>query len=448
MLSDIKVKAAKPRSKPYKMSDGGSLLLLVTPSGGKLWRWNYVYDGKQKSMAFGAWPIVSLADARGKRDEAAAILSEKRDPSIVKRLKIEAIIEASRQTFERVAREWHANAKGQWAVVHAADVIRSLERDVFPTIGDLPIADLTPPLILGVLREIEARGSIETAKRVRQRISATFVFGIAQGICEKDPAEKLGAVLKPLRKGRQPAIVELEPLKKMILAAEEDNARPITRLGLRLLALTAVRPSELRGAHWAEFEDLDGKLPLWRIPASRMKGDLDRKEELGGDHLVPLPPQAVEVLCTVWPLTGEGDLVFPSNRHQHRPMSENAIGYLLNRAGYHGHHVPHGFRAAFSTIMNEWAERHGKQLDRAIIDLMLAHIPKQTSNSEGAYNRAAYMPRRRELAGIWADMLSEGLPHPSVLVERPAKAVGFHSRRQAPPSVEPAFRFQRRARTA
>lgn len=444
MLSEIKVKAAKPRSKPYKMSDGGSLLLMVTPSGGKLWRWNYLYDGKQKSMAFGAWPLVSLAEARSKRDEAAAILGEKRDPTIVKRLKIEAILEASRQTFERVAREWHANAKSQWAVIHAADVIRSLERDVFPTIGDLPIADLTPPLILGVLREIEARGSIETAKRVRQRISAVFVYGIAQGIVERDPAEKLGAVLKPLRKGRQPAIVDLAPLRQMIIAAEEDYARPITRLGLRLLALTAMRPSELRGAHWAEFEDLDGALPLWRIPSARMKGDAERKDELGGDHLVPLPPQAVAVLCAVWPLTGGGDLVFPSNRHPHRPMSENAIGYLLNRAGYHGHHVPHGFRAAFSTIMNEWAERNGKELDRGIIDLMLAHIPKQMSNSEGAYNRAAYMPRRRELATIWADMLSEGLPDPIELIERPVKAIRDRSRRKIMPTGDTIFRFSRR----
>jgi len=153
----------------------------------------------------------------------------------------------------------------------------------------------------------------------------------------------------------------------MILAAEEDNARPITRLGLRMLALTSVRPSELRGAEWAEFEDLDGKLPLWRIPSARMKGDLGRKEEINGDHLVPLTPQALAVLRAVWPLTGGGPLVFPSNRHAHRPMSENAIGYLLNRAGYHGHHVPHGFRAAFSTIMNEWAERNGDPHDRKVV---------------------------------------------------------------------------------
>jgi integrase len=267
---------------------------------------------------------------------------------------------------------------------------------VFPVIGALPISQLTPPLILAALREIEARGSIETAKRVRQRISAVFVYAIAHGIAVSDPAEKLGAVLKPLRKGRQPAITELAPLRQMIITAEEDYARPITRLALRFLALTAVRPSELRGAQWNEFEDLNGKEPLWRIPSLRMKGNLDRKDEINGDHLVPLALQAISVLKVLWSLSGRGILVFPSNRHVHRPMSENAIGYLLNRAGYHDHHVPHGFRAAFSTIMNEWAERNGKDHDRKVINLMLAHVPKE--KVEGTYNRAAYMARRRELA--------------------------------------------------
>jgi len=444
MLTDARVRTAKPRPKPYKIADANRLFLLVTPSGGKLWRWNYDHDGKSKTMAIGAYPLISLADARTKRDEACAILSEGHDPVVVKRLKKEANLEAGRQTFERIAREWYENAKAQWAAVHASDVIRSLERDVFASIGALPIAQLTPPLILGVLREIEARGAIETAKRVRQRISAVFVYAIAQGIATNDPAEKLGSVLKPLRKGRQPAITDLVPLRRMILAAEEDNARPITRLGLRMLALTAVRPSELRGADWAEFEDLDGKLPLWRIPSARMKGDLDRKEEVGGDHLVPLAPQAVAVLRAAWPLTGHGPLVFPSNRHAHRPMSENAIGYLLNRAGYHGHHVPHGFRAAFSTIMNEWVERHGDAHDRKVIDLMLAHVPKD--KVEGAYNRAAYMPRRRELAMIWAEMLSEGLPDPVVLIDRPVKEVGSQSRRRLPSPVGPDFRFPARNR--
>ena len=184
----------------------------------------------------------------------------------------------------------------------------------------------------------------------------------------------------------------------------------MTRLALRLIALTAVRPEELRGALWEEFEDLNGDAPIWRIPAARMKGDIERKDELGGDHLVPLAPEGVAVLKAVWKLSGQGKLVFPNNRHSHRPMSENALGYLINRAGYHGRHVPHGFRAAFSTIMNEWAKEHGRPDDREVIDLMLAHVPM--NKVEGAYNRAAYMPRRRELAIIWANMLTTGLAEP------------------------------------
>ena len=441
MLNDAKIRAAKPHDKPYKLTDSHRLYLLVKPSGSKLWKWSYSYDGKQKTLHFGVHPMVSLLDARAKRDEASAFLSEGRDPRVVRRLLVDANLEAGRQTFERVAREWFENARSKWALVHADDVFRSLERDVFPMIGALPIGELNAPTVLSVLREIESRGAIETAKRVRQRISSVFVFAIAKGLSQSDPAEKLGAVLKPLRKGRQPAITDLVQLRAMIIAAEEDYARPITRLGLRFLALTAVRPSELRGARWDEFEELNGEAPSWRIAAARMKGDLDRKDEISGDHVVPLARQAVSVLKALWPLTGGGSLVFPSNRHPNRPMSENAIGYLLNRAGYHGHHVPHGFRAAFSTIVNEWAERQGKPYDRAVIDLMLAHVPRE--KVEGAYNRAAFMPRRREIATTWADMLSDGLPEPLVLVERPAKPMGPHSRRRLPAPVGTEFRFPR-----
>lgn len=296
MLNDAKVRAAKPRARAYKLTDSHRLYLLVKPGGSKSWKWGYAYDGKQNTTHFGLYPMVSLVAARGKRDNARALLDEGQDPSVVKKLKIEANIEATRNTFERIAREWHENSRPQWAAIHADDVIRSLERDVFPTIGDLPISQLTPPRVLEVLRAIEARGAIETAKRVRQRISSTFIRAIAQGIADSDPAEKLAVVLKPLRKGRQPAITDLERLQEMLIRAEEDYARPITRLALRLLSLTVVRPSELRGAQWHEFEDLDGRMPLWRIPAARLKGDLDRKEALDGDHLVPLARQSVAVL--------------------------------------------------------------------------------------------------------------------------------------------------------
>lgn len=421
MLSDTQIRTAKPREKSYKIFDAHQLFLMVTPSGGKLWRLNYKYDGKPKSLALGSYPLVTLAQAREKRDEARRSLAEGMDPVVAKKLKLEANIEASRTTFEKVAREWHGINCPQWAKRHADDIMRSLERDIFPSIGSLPIAAITPPKLLEVLRSIEARSAIETAKRIRQRISAVYTFAIASGLADSDPSEKVGGALKPLpKKGRQPAITNLSALNLLLMTVDEDNARPVTRLALRLIALTAVRPGEIRGAEWSEFEGLDGEHPLWRIPAARMKGDRDRKDEVGGEHLVPLAPESVAVLRAAQKVSGGGKLVFPSTRHFHRPMSENALGYLLNRAGYHGRHVPHGFRAAFSTIMNEWAIKHGRPTDRAVIDLMLAHIPM--NKIENAYNRAAYMERRRELAQIWASMLTPGLVKPEVMLSLSRKS--------------------------
>lgn len=419
MLNDAKIRAAKPMAKPYKLTDSNRLYLLVNPSGSKLWKWSYRYGGVQRTMSIGGYPLFSLLNARAARDEARLLLKGGKDPIVEKKLQIEANLKNGRCTFELVAHQWYADLNAQWARRHAQDVMRSLERDVFPMIGNMPIAQLSSPAVLEVLRAIEARGAIETAKRVRQRVSMVFIYAIANGLALRDPAEKLGAVLKPLRKGRQPAITDIDQLRAMINDAESDYARPLTRLALRLLALTAVRPNELRGARWEEFEGLNGTEPLWRIPAARMKGSLDRKEEIGGDHLVPLAPQSVMVLRALWPLSGGGELVFPSTRNGRKPMSENAIGYLLNRAGYHGHHVPHGFRAAFSTIMNEWAQKNGVRGDRSTIDLMLAHVP--SNKVEGAYNRARYMDRRRELAVIWANMLTSDLPAPGTLLIAPAR---------------------------
>jgi integrase len=205
----------------------------------------------------------------------------------------------------------------------------------------------------------------------------------------------------------------------VLIDAEAERCRAVTKLALRFLALTSVRPGELRGARWAEIEDLDGTAPLWRIPAARMKGEHARKAERGGDHLVPLSTHAVAVLKALAPLTGTLPMVFPNERHVHKPMSENALGYLLNRAGYHHRHVPHGWRAAFSTIMNERAKEHGRPDDRAVIDLMLAHVPKD--KVESAYNRADFMPRRRELAQEWADLLVGDMWPPEIHLGQPMR---------------------------
>ena len=212
--------------------------------------------------------------------------------------------------------------------------------------------------------------------------------------------------MAPVAKGRQPAITELPAAREVLARVEATPAHPVTKLANRLLALTVVRPGEIRSVRWCEFEDLDGPAPLWRVPAERMKA--------GREHLVPLAGHAVQVLRAAQRLTGRGPLVFPNARHAHRPMSENAIGYLLNRAGYHGRHVPHGWRATFSTVMNE---RH--RADRQVIDLMLAHAPDD--KTEAAYNRALHLERRRELAQIWADMLLDGAAPASVLVDGPRR---------------------------
>jgi integrase len=423
-LSDVQIRNAKPAATPYKLYDLNRLHLVVTPAGAKIWRLNYVHGGKNKTLGLGPYPLVGLAIARQKRDDARRLLLEGIDPASAKREQIEANVQASRRTFAVVAVEWHELNKSRWAVRHGNDVLRSLKRDAFPHIGKIPIGELTPPKIVETLRLVEDREAIETAKRLRQRISGVFGYAIAAGYVERDPSEKVDAALRPLpRKGHQPAITDLATLTKMLSDVEDEYARGITRLAVRFIALTSVRPGELRGARWEEFENLDGDKPLWRIPAERMKGDLERKAEIGGDHLVPLSHQSVAVLRVAHQLLGKRDLVFPNDRDVQRPMSENAIGYLINRAGYRGRHVPHGFRASFSTIMNEWASREGEPGDRDIIDLMLAHVPR--NKVEVAYNRAGYMPRRREIAQIWADKLMKGLAPPAEIALRPSQPIAL-----------------------
>ncbi|MBV1689308.1 integrase arm-type DNA-binding domain-containing protein [Novosphingobium sp. G106] len=419
MLSDAKAWNAKGKSKPYKLADSAQLYLLVRPTGSKSWCYNYFLDDRQKTLILGHYPALSILDARVKRDELKAVLKEGREPRIVKKLLIEENVAAARTTFEKVARTWHAHTKSRWSSIHADDVIRSLERDVFIEIGNLPISDITPQLVLEVLRAVENRGAIETAHRLRQRISASFVYAIAHGWATSDPAAKVGAALSAVKRGRQPAITDLARLQKMIRDAEADYARPITRYALRFIALTAVRPNELHGGAWREHERLDSPEPLWRIPAWRMQRDRERIKR--SDHLVPLARQSVDVLRAIWPLTGGGHYIFPSARNVHRPMSADAIGSLLRRAGYHGCHVSHLFRGAFSTIMNAWAEHRGKEHDRDVIDLMLSYTRERTV--AGTCNRAAYMLRRRELAQIWADMLCEHLPEPELLMDRPSRGV-------------------------
>jgi len=428
MLTDLKARQAKPRDKDYKLADSGGLYLFVTTKGYRSWRMKYRFAGKEKRLVFGPYPDVSLTEARDKRDEAKRLMRDHRDPAIEETKRRLAAAADHEATFESVARRWHAMHESRWASVHAGDVLRSLEHEIFPALGAVPLRQIDAPLVLASLRKIEARGSLETAKRVRQRMSAVFVHAISEGICGSDPAAMVAKAMKPARKRtKQPGVAEIDGLRSLLTTVEASGASPVTKVASRLLALTAVRPAVLRGATWEEFEGIDwsspdpaaANAPLWRVPSNRMKLVLNRKDDETFEHLVPLARQAVEALVAIRPLTGRYRLVFPSARHGHRPMSENAIGYLYNRCGYHGRHVPHGWRAAFSTIMNERAERAGRAGDRAIIDLMLAHIP--ANKVEGAYNRAAYMERRREIAQEWADALLDGLEPAEQLLRLPRR---------------------------
>lgn len=411
MLTDVQIRKAKPRERDYRLTDSGGLFLFVTAKGGKHWRMRYELAGREKTITFGAYPEVGLSDARERRDDARALLRDGKDPAEALKRRRETPVG---QTFEEIAREWYALQRPTWTDRHADDVLRSLERDVFPEIGSSWITELDAPTVLRVLREIEARDAPETARRVRQRISAVFVFAIASGRASTDPAAMVQKALAPAKKGRQPAIKDLDKAREMLAKAESEPAHPVTKLALRILALTVVRPGTLITTPWVELEGLDHEAPLWIVPAARMKLRLHHKDDEERDHLVPLARQTVEALEAVKVLTGRGPLVFPNTRHAHKPLSENAIGYLLNRAGYHHRHVPHGWRSTFSTIMNE--RYRG---DRAVIDLMLAHVPKDPV--EGAYNRADHLARRRELAQEWADLLLEGRPPAASLLAGPRR---------------------------
>ena len=395
MLTDLAVRKAALKAKPYKLSNSKGLYMLVSPNGTKSWRYKFRFGGKEKLLTLGLYPDVKLADARLKHEAARALLRAGQDPSARASARL-----ADAPSLEEVSRDWYNRKRDQWSRQHAADTIKSLETAVFPSLGSRPIDTVGVADVLAALRKIEKRGTIETAHRVRQRLEAIFAFAIASGLVTSNPGANVKGALTPMPTSRrQPAIVDLDEARVMLTDALAVPAQPVTRLAVLLLALTAVRPGELRYAEWSEI-DLDAAEPLWTIPAARMKGDLGRKS--GEPHIVPLAPAAVECLTQLRALTGAGKLLFASIRHAHKPMSENAIGYLLNRAGYHGRQTAHGFRATFSTIMNERFPA-----DRAIIDLMLAHTPQGASGSETAYNRALHMPRRRQLAIEWAKLIMD-----------------------------------------
>lgn len=404
MLTNAAVKGARASARPYKLCDTGGLYLYVTPTGRRTWRMKFRYQGREKLLTFGPFPTLSLVEARARRDAARAMLKRGEYPASQECKFASGAMQIC--TFEHVARSWHADRRPRWTDRHAADVLASLERDIFPELGAMAITDIDAAAVLAAIQSIEARGAHETARRVRQRIDMIFGFAIARQLVDRNPAAAIARELAAAPATRRhPAITDIDEARALLAATERAGGPPVIRLASRFLALTAVRIGALIGATWDEIEDLDGPAPLWRVPAERMKLKKARKADRANDHLVPLSAAAVTVLRQVRAFD-----VSVSAAHAHQtalstagdrqifPIRPAAIGALYDRAGWRGRHVPHGWRATFATILNEAMPE-----ERFVIDQALAHSPKE--KVEAAYNRAAQLARRRRLFDAWGEML-------------------------------------------
>jgi integrase len=387
-LTDVKIRQAKPGPKAIKLSDERGLYLEVAPSGGKWWRLKYRFGGKEKRLSLGVYPDVGLKEARERRDEARKLLAEGIDPSLHRKAIRQAREDEAENTFEVVAREWHAKNAHTWVVEHRDGLLRRLDRDIFPWIGKRPIADITPPELLTVIRRIESRGALETSHRALSTCGQVFRYAVATGRAQRDVAADLRGALPPPEVKHLAATTDPKRLSELLRVVDTYQGTLATRCALRLAPLVFVRPGELRQAEWV---DVDLEAAEWRFQAS--KG--------GPPHIVPLSTQALVVLKELQPLTGKGRYVFPGARSSARPMSENTVNAALRRLDIPKEELcGHGFRAAARTILDEVL---GFRPD--IIEHQLAHKVKDPNGR--AYNRTAHLPERRKMMQKWADYLDQ-----------------------------------------
>jgi len=386
-LTDRAIRNAKPRAKFYRVADEKGMYLEVTPKGSKYWRLKYRFAGKEKRLALGVYPDVSLAAARKRRDEAREQLAHGIDPAAHRKARKAVTAVGAANSFEVVAREWFAKYAPTWAPGHADKIIRRLEKDIFPWIGGRPIAEVTAPELLAVLRRIESRGAIETAHRAQQNCGQVFRYAIATGRAERDPSADLRGALTPVKEKHHASITDPKAIGELLRVIEGYQGSLVTKCALRLAPLVFVRPGELRKAEWSEFNLDDAE---WRIRAQRMK--------MREQHIVPLSTQAVAILRELHALTGTGRYVFPGARTNGRPMSENTVNAALRRLGYAKDEMTgHGFRSMASTILNELGWH------RDAIERQLAHAERNAMRA--AYNFAQHLAERRKMMQAWADYL-------------------------------------------
>jgi integrase len=386
-LTDTQIKRIKPDTKPYKVSDGGGLFLWVTPSGGKIWRWTYRYEGRAKLMTFGKYPDVPLSLARERHTEARNLLANGLDPMAQRKAVKTAEKAAIENSFQSITSLWMEHWQDGKSPRHVDYVKRRMEADILPCLGARPIADIEAPELVAMTKAIEQRGARDIAKRALETVGQVFRYSIAHGYSKRNPASEIrpSDILKSTRKVNY-ARIDAKELPQLLRTLEVYQGTHVTRLAMKLMALTVVRTSELIGAKWSEF---DLEAARWNIPAERMK--------MRTPHIVPLAGQALEVLDTLRTLSGQSKWLFPGDRSVSKPMSNNTILKALERMGYKGRMTGHGFRGLASTILHEQGYAHEH------IELQLAHAPRNAVSA--AYNHALYLEPRAKMMQDWADFL-------------------------------------------
>lgn len=398
MLTDADCRNAQcPEGlKRRRLTDSAGLYLEVSPAGSRRWFWKFYPDGKESRLSLGGYPDVSLKAARAARDEARKTRQSGANPVQVRKAEKIAREASNATTFGAIARELHAQKLAEWSEHHAAQWMRCVEKDLVPSIGSLPITDVSAPILLQALRKVLARGATRMAHDLREFAGQVFRYAIATGRAARNPAGDLRGALPAYVEKNMAAVLEPAAAGALLRAIDAYNGQPATRAALQLSALLFQRPGNVRAMEWAEL-DLDGG--LWRIPAAKMKRTLHGKLN-GRPHLVPLAPQAVAVLRELHPLTGQGRFVFPSLLGGGRCMSENTVRGALRRLGYSNDEMTaHGFRAMARTLIVEKLPG----IPSEVIEAQLAH--GKSGPLGAAYDRAEFMDQRREMMKAWADYL-------------------------------------------
>lgn len=385
-LTDIKIRSIEPKNKQFKLADGQGLYLLVSKKG-KYWRYNFRHGGKYKTLAIGVYPDVSLKGAREAHQKARLLLSKGIDPTYKKKIEKLTSNQNLEDSFKAIALEWMDKQRGRWSPSYYQNVSSRLKNNIYPWLGDRPIAEITAPELLAILRRMESRGIHHTALKVKQYCGQVFRYAIVTGRAERDPSADLRGALTPAVSKHYATITDPKQIRGLLNAIDEYTGEIVTLYALKLAPLVFVRPTELRHAEWKEINIENAE---WRIPAEKMK--------MKDEHIIPLSQQVIDIFQDMEPITGKGQYVFPSVRSRSRPMSDNTVNAALRRMGYTKEELTaHGFRAMASTLLNE----QGFKPD--VIERQLAHAER--NKVRAAYNRAEYLPERRIMMQHWADYL-------------------------------------------